>query len=88
MRSNFKYLFIIVFIVIFILIFFISFYIKGVNIPKVPIFIDSQVSPTPLLLKEHPEKDIIRCPSDVKKCLNGSYVGRIGPSCSFAQCPK
>lgn len=87
MSSNLKHLFI-VFVVVLILIFLINFYIKEANTPSVPIFIDSQVSPTPLLLKEPPEKDIIRCPADVKKCLDGSYVGRVAPNCSFAQCPK
>ena len=27
------------------------------------------------------------CPEEVKKCPNGTYVGRIGPSCAFAPCP-
>lgn len=27
------------------------------------------------------------CSEDLKKCPNGSYVGRIGPNCVFAPCP-
>lgn len=28
------------------------------------------------------------CPSDARQCPNGSYVGRVGPSCEFAVCPE
>ncbi len=85
MSSNLKYLFIIS-VVVLILILLINFYIKGLNTFSYPIFIDNQVSPTPLLIKESPDKDIIRCPADVKKCLDGSYVSRVAPNCLFAQC--
>lgn len=27
------------------------------------------------------------CTMDVQQCPDGSYVGRVPPSCSFAQCP-
>jgi ElaB/YqjD/DUF883 family membrane-anchored ribosome-binding protein len=27
------------------------------------------------------------CTKELKMCSNGSYVGRSGPSCSFAECP-
>lgn len=86
MSSNLKHLFI-VFIVVLILIFLINFYIKGINTSSYPIFIDKQVSPTPLLYKRPPRENIVRCTADVKKCLDGTYVGRIAPSCSFAPCP-
>ncbi|HEU5114542.1 MAG TPA: hypothetical protein VFT82_02125 [Candidatus Paceibacterota bacterium] len=29
----------------------------------------------------------IACTMDAKLCPDGSYVGRIGPNCDFAQCP-
>ncbi len=29
----------------------------------------------------------IACPADAKLCPDGSYVGRIGPDCEFAECP-
>jgi len=29
----------------------------------------------------------VRCTMDVRQCPDGSYVGRIPPSCSFAPCP-
>lgn len=28
------------------------------------------------------------CTLDAKECPDGSYVGRVGPSCEFAACPK
>lgn len=28
------------------------------------------------------------CTADAKMCPDGSYVGRVGPSCEFAACPK
>ncbi|XKT74119.1 MAG: hypothetical protein ACJKTH_02030 [Patescibacteria group bacterium UBA2163] len=27
------------------------------------------------------------CTADVKRCSDGSYVGRTPPHCNFAQCP-
>lgn len=27
------------------------------------------------------------CTMDVQQCADGSYVGRVPPSCAFAQCP-
>ena len=33
-------------------------------------------------------KDIVRCTMDVKCCPDGTCVGRVAPSCSFAPCPK
>ncbi|MBI4120104.1 MAG: tryptophan-rich sensory protein [Parcubacteria group bacterium] len=30
----------------------------------------------------------VACPENVKLCPDGSYVGRSGPSCRFALCPK
>jgi regulatory protein YycI of two-component signal transduction system YycFG len=45
-------------------------------------------SSTPSLLREEPSaENNVRCTADVKKCPDGSYVGRVPPSCSFVQCP-
>lgn len=33
-------------------------------------------------------KDPVMCTMDVKQCPNGKYVGRTGPDCAFAPCPK
>lgn len=31
--------------------------------------------------------DVIFCTQDAKQCADGSFVGRMPPSCSFAPCP-
>lgn len=35
---------------------------------------------------EQPE--VVACTMEAKMCPDGSYVGRIGPSCEFAPCPS
>lgn len=37
------------------------------------------------LPSEMPES--VYCTADAKECPDGSYVGRVGPSCEFAACP-
>jgi len=32
--------------------------------------------------------DSIFCTADAKQCPDGSYVGRVAPSCEFAPCPS
>lgn len=35
-----------------------------------------------------PEDDSgVMCTAEAKLCPDGSYVGRVGPSCEFAECP-
>lgn len=34
------------------------------------------------------ERGAIACTQEAKLCPNGSYVGRSGPSCAFAECPS
>lgn len=34
------------------------------------------------------QPDLIACTADAKQCADGSYVGRIGPDCTFAACPN
>ena len=31
--------------------------------------------------------DSVFCTADAKLCPDGSYVGRTGPNCEFAECP-
>lgn len=31
---------------------------------------------------------MVICTQDVKECLDGSFVSRIGPDCEFAKCSK
>lgn len=33
-------------------------------------------------------EDGVMCTQEVKMCSDGSYVGRSGPNCAFAPCPK
>jgi len=40
----------------------------------------------PILVADSP-KDVF-CTMDAKMCPDGSYVGRTGPNCEFASCPK
>lgn len=41
---------------------------------------------TALIVGENNPQDIV-CTQDVMQCPDGSYVGRTGPNCEFAQCP-
>lgn len=34
------------------------------------------------------QPDVVACTMEAKMCPDGSYVGRIGPSCEFAPCPS
>lgn len=48
---------------------------------------DETSSQQPRLKDESPtDQKTVRCPADVKKCTDGSYVGRIPPNCAFALC--
>jgi hypothetical protein len=49
---------------------------------------NGQTDSQQLKLKVEPtiDEDVVRCPADVKKCPDGSYVSRIPPNCTFALC--
>jgi len=64
----------IILIALLIIVLLAAFYLKNTGVTQFP--------------KEPPSENIVRCPADVKKCPNGSYVGRVAPSCSFAPCPE
>ena len=36
----------------------------------------------------NPEPEQVFCTMEAKMCPDGSYVGRSGPKCEFAECPK
>ena len=38
--------------------------------------------------QELPVAPVVECNGDVKECIDGTEVGRIGPDCKFAECPK
>lgn len=37
---------------------------------------------------QKPAEDEVACTMDAKQCADGSYVGRIAPTCEFAACSK
>lgn len=39
-----------------------------------------------LIYRGDQETNTIACPADAKLCPDGSYVGRTGPKCAFAEC--
>lgn len=44
-----------------------------------------------LIQETKPEEikpEMVDCPMDAKKCLDGSFVGRVAPDCEFEECPK
>ena len=87
MNINLKSAFLII-LVILLIIFSINFYFKKSVLNKIPTNLDKIFSPTPSLwFKKPPNNKNVRCTMDVKQCPNGSYVGRVAPSCSFAPCP-
>lgn len=54
--------------------------------------VDSTTTPAPEINTEvfSPQmttEDPIMCPADVMQCPDGTYVGRMAPSCGFAPCP-
>ncbi len=44
-----------------------------------------QVNPAPAPVQ--PEPETVFCTADAMMCPDGSYVGRVAPSCAFAACP-
>lgn len=91
MRNNLKCTSIII-MALLIIILLAAFYLKNKGIIQFPVFIN-EASSLPLLWFKKPlnnlnKDNVIRCTADVKQCPNGSYVGRVAPSCSFAPCPE
>ncbi|MDO8523417.1 MAG: Hint domain-containing protein [bacterium] len=44
-------------------------------------------TPTPSVVGATPSPSPKACTMEAKQCPDGSYVGRVGPSCEFAKCP-
>jgi hypothetical protein len=90
MLSNKKIFMIIIAVVVVLAVwFFIRFVIGGpeddwicVNSQWVKHGVPSNPMPT------EPCGDTIACTMEAKLCPDGSYVGRTGPNCEFASCPK
>ena len=64
-------------------------YLKNNTMDIIPENIGNKTYPLSpkLWLKKPSDPNNVRCTADVMQCPNGSYVGRIAPSCSFAPCP-
>jgi len=88
MKINIKLAFLVI-LGLAIIILSITFYFKKGVSNKIPKNLDkiSPAIPT-LWFKKPSNKNNVRCTMDVKRCTDGSYVGRVAPSCSFASCPK
>ncbi len=87
MNSNSKFVFLLILCTLIIII-SITFYFKKSAPDKIPANLDKVPSPIPSLwFKKSPNKNNVRCTMDVRQCPDGSYVGRVAPSCSFAPCP-
>lgn len=87
MNNNLKFAFLTILgtLIIFILI---IFYFKKNTLNKIPVNSDKISPPIPSLWFKKPTNNKnVRCTMDVKQCPDGSYVGRVAPSCSFAPCP-
>ena len=86
LRLNLRFAFLTILILLIILI--ITFYLKNNISGALPTVInETSPSPTSSWFKKPPEENNVRCTADVKQCPDGSYVGRIAPSCSFTPCP-
>lgn len=44
-------------------------------------------NPDPVEYKNPSEMEPVACTMEAKLCPDGSYVGRSGPNCEFAECP-
>jgi len=44
-------------------------------------------NPDPVEYKNPNEIEPVACTMEAKLCPDGSYVGRSGPNCEFAECP-
>ena len=88
MNDNSKFVFLTI-LGILIIIISIAFYFKNSVLIKISANLDKISPPIPSLRFKNPKnKNNVRCTMDVRRCPNGSYVGRVAPSCSFAPCPK
>lgn len=75
--------------ILLIIILLVVFYFNDRGSVQLPILIDKAISSPPSLRFKKPlNPENVRCTMDVKCCPDGSCVGRVAPSCSFAPCPE
>ena len=48
--------------------------------------ISNNIDPNPIFVGVSKKKAQIACTQEAQACPDGSYVGRIGPKCEFAEC--
>lgn len=88
MKKNILFI-VIVTVGLLLVIFMTTVYLRKITPDYIPTPMDNKTSPSPSLwLKKPPTPDNVRCPADVKLCPDGTYVGRMAPSCSFVPCPN
>ncbi len=65
----------------------VTYYRYSSNTCSVISLIPSQKTVNDYLTLSECNSKITSCTMDAKQCPDGSYVGRVGPSCEFATCP-
>lgn len=50
--------------------------------------VDFTITPSKVVTKVAASTPVAACTRDAKKCPDGSFVGRTGPYCEFADCPE
>jgi|GEM_PF-3298204 len=61
-------------------------YGNGTSLPGSPTTYPT-TNPSPNPQPQTPPSDPVACTADAQLCPDGSYVGRVAPSCAFAPCP-
>lgn len=81
---------VVVFLAIFSLIVFYVFSMQRSSVQnQTELTPDSVITPSPVVPNGQEEQDDqVFCTLDAQVCPDGSYVGRVPPSCEFAPCPE
>lgn len=61
--------------------------IKVILICAILVYIDVLPNPVQLLVGQDSSWNVASCTREARQCSDGSYVGRVGPKCEFAECP-
>ncbi|MFM2374647.1 MAG: hypothetical protein RLZZ234_642 [Candidatus Parcubacteria bacterium] len=62
--------------------------LKVVLICSVLIYLEILPNPLELIVEPSTSHNIVGCTKEARVCPDGSYVGRVGPSCTFASCKE
>ncbi len=77
----------IILVALLILVVLIVLYLKTERVTQTQ-FLFTSPTPSPALFLKKPAGERVICTADVKRCLDGTYVGRVAPYCTFAPCPR